>query len=119
MTEHKKRMPELDDKLSAWLDTPDDERREIIVEAQVPQRRVRLPAGRGQGTRPAEVATADGPSRAAVLQELQEFLTEVVGTAPRILAAAGAIPLRATQDQLRQIVRHPLVRAVRTNRRLK
>jgi hypothetical protein len=115
MAEQNKPVPDLDAELNTWLDTADDETREVIVEARVPKRRVRL----DPGTRPKELTTDDGPSRAAVLQELQEFLTGVLGSAPRILSAAGAIPLRATQDQLRRIVRHPLVKAVRANRRLK
>jgi hypothetical protein len=110
---------DLDHELTLWLDTTDDEPREVIVEARVPRRRVRLDTRTTHRTRPHEVITEEGPSRAAVLEELQNFLTEVVGSPPRILWAAGAIPLLATRNQIRQIVRHPKVKAVRVNRRLK
>jgi hypothetical protein len=110
---------DLDGELSEWLDTADDEPREVIIEARVPKRRVRLPTGIIHGTRPQEVITEEGPSRAAVLEDLKNYLTEVIGSPPRILSAAGAIPLLATIKQIRQIVRHPNVKAVRVNRRLK
>src|SRR5262249_47070299 len=119
MAEQSKSIPALDAGLEAWLDTEGDDMREVIVEARVPQRRVRLAAGTPQQRHAEEVTTEEGADRTEVLQELQEFLTTVIGRRPRILHAAGAIPLHVTRDQLRQIVGHPLVRAVRTNRRLK
>ena len=66
-----------------------------------------------------EVTTEPGASRADVLHNLQEFLATLLGQTPHVLQTDGAIPVRVTQDQLRQVMRHPLVRAVRTNRQLK
>jgi hypothetical protein len=109
----------LDRELAVWLDSTDDTPREVIVEARVPKRRVRLGKGTTHGPRPTEVITEEGPSRTAALEELQRFLTEVVGTPPHILWTAGAIPLLASRNQVRQIVRHPSVKAVRLNRRLR
>lgn len=109
---------ELDNELTKWLDTMNDEPREVIVEARVPQRRVRLGAGVTPGSRAREVITEKGPSRETVLEQLQSFLSELFGNPPRILRAAGAIAVLATRDQVRQIVSHPSVKAVRANRKL-
>jgi hypothetical protein len=110
---------ELDHELTLWLDKTDEEPREVIVEARVPKRRVRLATGSKHGSLPLEVTTQEGPSRDAVLEQLQDYLAKVIGSPPRILRAAGAIPLLATRDQVRQIVHNPNVRAVRVNRRLR
>jgi hypothetical protein len=119
MAEQKRLVPLLDDELNAWLNQEDDETREVIVEARVPQRRVQFARGSSNNQLLKEVTTEEGLSRAKVLAQLCDFLTGLLGSAPHILSAGGAIPLRATQDQLRQIVRHHLVKAVRANRKLK
>jgi hypothetical protein len=118
MAKENKPAANLDDELNTWLGTTDGDTREVIVEISVPQRRVWLATGTGQRMRPDEVTTVDSPSRTAVLKEVQDFLTGVLGTAPRINQAAGAIPLLVNRDQLRKIMSHPLVRVVRANRRL-
>ncbi len=109
----------LDHELSVWIDAVEDEPREVIVEARVPTRLVRFATDKSCGNRPEEVNTEAGPSRDTVLEELQAFLTDLVGESPRVLSASGAIPLLATKSQVRQIVLHPYVKAVRVNRRLK
>lgn len=119
MAEQNKPAPELDYELRVWFDATDDDTREVIVEAKVPQRRVRFASGSLQKMIPVEVTTDEGPSRASILQVVQEFLTGVVGSTPHVNHAAGAIPLRVNRDQLRQIISNPLIKAVRTNRRLK
>jgi hypothetical protein len=109
---------ELDDELMEWLAlTTNDETREVIVEARVPIRRVRLDAATSRGPRPQEVITEEGPTRAEALQQVQDFLTEVIGRRLCILSAAGAIAVVATKNQVRQIAGHPFVKAVRANRR--
>jgi hypothetical protein len=42
-----------------------------------------------------------------------------VGNATNLIRAAGAIAVRANREQLLQILKHPLVKAVRSNRRLR
>jgi hypothetical protein len=68
---------------------------------------------------PREVETAKNVDRNSLLEELQHDLDELLGTTTNLLRSAGAVAVRANREQLRQIVRHPLVRAVRGNRRLK
>jgi hypothetical protein len=42
-----------------------------------------------------------------------------LGGATNLIRAAGAVAIRADRGQLIQIARHPLVKAVRSNRRLR
>ena len=109
----------LDAELKAWAEGEGDDQRELLVEARVPKRTVSLgnsPSGR---ILPREVETAKNVDRNSLLEELQHDLDELLGTTTNLLRSAGAVAVRANREQLRQIVRHPLVRAVRSNRRLK
>jgi len=116
MAEQNKPSPTLDAELEAWLDTEDGAVREVIVEGRLPRRQVRFTPGTPQERQVKEVITEAGDSRTTVLRELQEFLTTLLGHPPGILQAAGAIPVRVTRDQLRQIIQHPLVGGVQSNR---
>jgi len=85
----------------------------------VPKRTVTLgnsPSGR---TLPREVETAKHVDRNSLLEELQHDLDELLGTRTNLLRSAGAVAIRANREQLRRIARHPLVRVVRSNRRLR
>ena len=94
-------------------------RRELIVGASVPKRTVSLEK-RGSGrVLPREVKSEAGSDRATVLSQLQRDLDELLGTSTNLLRSAGAIAVKADRQQLCAIARHPLVRAVRPNRRLK
>jgi len=68
---------------------------------------------------PQEVFTAGDGDRTAILRELQDYLDGLLGNATNVLRAAEAIAIRANRQQLLQIAKHPLVKAVRSNRRLK
>ena len=119
MAEQSHPVSTLDAELEAWLNTTDDAAREVIVEGQVPRCQVRFTFGNAQERQVKKVTTEPGTSRTDVLRDLQEFLASVLGQTPHVLQTAGAIPVRVTRDQLRRVMRHPLVRAVRTNRQLK
>jgi len=85
----------------------------IVVRVVV---RAKSPSGR---ILPREVETAKNVDRNSLLEEFQRDLDELPGTTTNLLRSAGAVAVRANREQLRQIIRHPLVRAVRSNRRLK
>jgi len=70
-------------------------------------------------TLPREVETAKHVDRNSLLEELQHDLDELLGTRTNLLRSAGAVAIRANREQLRRIARHPLVRVVRSNRRLR
>ena len=110
------KLPDAD--LAAWFEGEGSGTRELIVEAKVPARTVRLGQSSTKGLSPREVLTEGGADRAAVLQQLQEDLGMIVGDAANLLRSAGAIAVRANREQLHQILNHPLVKAVRANRRL-
>ncbi len=109
----------LDSDLNAWIKGNGDDTREVIVEANVPSRTVRMGESRTQRHIPQEVVTAGGGDRAMVLKELQDYLSSLLGNTVSVLRAAGAIAVRANREQLREIAKHPKVKAVRVNRRLK
>jgi hypothetical protein len=96
-----------------------DDTREVIVEAKVPPRTVRLGQALSERHLPKEILTEGEGDRGAVLQELQADLNRLLGHSTNPLRAAGAIAVRANREQLLEITKHPLVRAVRPNRRLK
>jgi hypothetical protein len=121
MAEHSRIDKVLDPDLAEWLDGEGDETREMIVEARMPARTVRLGPGTAERLLPREITSeGDGAGdRAAVLRELQDDLNRLSGRATNLIRAAGAIVVRANREQLLQIARNPLVKAVRSNRRLK
>jgi hypothetical protein len=111
--------PVLGAELLAWANGEGSDRRELIVEATLPRRTVSLEKSDSGRVLPREVKPGSTGSRATVLLQLQHDLNELLGTSTSVLRAAGAIAVRADRTQLRQIARHPLVRAVRPNRRMK
>ena len=96
-----------------------------MTTARTPRRGQGSQANREPGNSPSgrilprEVETAKNVDRNSLLEELQHDLDELLGTTTNLLRSAGAVAVRANREQLRQIVRHPLVRAVRSNRQLK
>ncbi len=62
-----------------------------------------------------------GPSakRDEALAELSAFASSLLPEPPKTLRAAGALVLRATPAQARELAAHPLVKAIRPNRRLR
>ena len=89
------------------------------MEAQLPRRRV-IMQKRADGRRvPTGIQSTPAAERAAVLSQLYDFLSERLEVSPVVLKAAGAIAIRATSQQVRQFANHPLVKAIRPNRRLK
>jgi hypothetical protein len=110
------KLPDAD--LVAWLESGDGEARELIVEAEVPIRNVRLSKLRGESLTPRAIFAPSG-DRTEVLQQLHRDLNGIVGNATNLIRAAAAVAVRANREQLLQILKHPLVRVVRANRRVK
>jgi hypothetical protein len=109
----------LDSDLAAWLEADGDDTREMIVEAKVPARTVSLGQGPSGLHLPKAIRTEGHGDRAEVLRELQDDLNRLLGGTTSLLRAAGAIAVRANREQFLEILKHPLVKVVRANRRLK
>ncbi len=109
----------LDPDLDAWVAGEGDDTREMIVEARLPSRTVRMGQARSQRHLPQEVITSGDGDRTAMFRELHDYLNGLLGNSTNVLRAAEAIAVRANRKQLLQIAKHPLVKAVRSNRRLK
>jgi hypothetical protein len=111
------KLPDAD--LVVWFEGEDGGSRELIVEAKLSPRTVRLGQTNTERHSPKEILSEGGADRTTVLQELQNDLKGIVGDETNLLRAAGAVAVRANREQLLQILKHPLVKAVRANRRLK
>ena len=99
-----------------WLDRTDGEKRELIVEAALPPRTVTL-SPRGEGR--VKVSGIRGGDCAGDLERLYKDLSGLVHSPPTLLKAARAVAVRVDCDEAREILAHPLVKAVRLNRRLR
>ncbi len=103
--------------LADWLFHDSAGERELIVEAATPSRQVSY-GGRSGRHYPVDLKAPPSEARSKVLNELQAFLTGLLGTPPVLLAAAGALAVKANCRQARRLAEHPLVKAIRVNRRL-
>lgn len=92
------------------------ERKEWIVEAALPGRRVKMEKG---AMAPVEVVSEDAAGREARLGELYAYLEAELELKPVLLRAAGAVSISATEEELARIKGHPLVKGIGPNRRLK
>lgn len=93
---------------------------ELIVEARLPVRQVIIEKhadGRGS-PRAIGVKSTASTQRTTALTELYAFLADRLDIPPVLLKAAGAVAVKATSSQVRQFAGHPLVKAIRPNRRL-
>ena len=119
MADSTKHKVNLDADLAEWLAIDSDDTRELIVEAIVPRRTVQLSSGTSRPTIPTRVESDKGEDRAHILEELHDYLKDQLNGHANLLHVAGAVAVRANQNQLRQIMRHPRVKAVRQNRKLR
>lgn len=105
--------------LAEWLERSEADERELIVEADLPRRRVRL--GRSAGGPGVVLKGIEGApvSRQAILDELGAFAAGLLEQPPTVLRSAGALAVRVTPAEARQLAEHPLVRAIRPNRALR
>lgn len=109
-----------DPDLAAWLSQESGEAREILVEAVLPGRRVTFDRQAGGRARP--VGLEEEPAalgRKETLSRLRALVARFLDVPPVVLEAAGALAVRARSEQVRQFVDHPLVKAVRPNRKLR
>jgi hypothetical protein len=109
-----------DPELAGWLSRENGEAREILVEAILPRRTVTFGSDQRGGLRSAGIEEAPaGLGRREALRQLRLVLEPLLETPPVVLEAAGALAVRATSRQVRHFVDHPLIKAVRPNRRLR
>ena len=105
--------------LLAWVSAASDEKRELIVEANVPERKAvfqRRPDGR---TVPVGIESGASSDRAETLIQLHNLLENIVDVLPVLLKAAGAVVVKASSREVRQFMDHPLVKRIRSNRKLR
>ena len=108
-----------DEELSRWLAEGGQERRELIVEAAVPARRAAFDTGPRGRPRPQSITSSGiGLSRADVLEKLGTYLRNVLDSPPVELASAGAFAIEASRQEVLHLLEHPLVKALRPNRKL-
>lgn len=108
-----------DPELADWLSQESGEVREILVDAVLPRRTVSLGES-GNRLRPTGLQETPGANgRKEALRQLRTFLERLLETPPVILETAGALAVRATSREVRELVDHPLVKSVRPNRRLR
>ena len=115
-TSHWKTVQDAD--LITWLAADSSDTRELIVEARLPSRKVTIQKHANGRAVPTGIDTATASERTAALAELPAFLSKILDTPPVLLKTAGAIAVRATSQQVRQFADHPLVKAIRLNRKL-
>lgn len=108
-----------DANLIAWLATDSSDTRELIVEARLPARKVTIQKHANGRISPTETDATAASERAAALAELHDFLSKRLDVPPVLLKAAGAVAVRATSQQVRQFADHPLVKSIRSNRKLR
>jgi hypothetical protein len=108
-----------DPDLREWLNAGGGDPQELIVELNLPPRKSAVV----QGTRGRWTPRLEGPDHAAerdrALAELSAFAAQLLKQSPITLRAAQALAVSATPEQARQLAAHPLVKAIRPNRRLK
>jgi hypothetical protein len=104
--------------LVEWLARDSDDPRELIVEAKLPARKVTVQKGIDGRMFPNGINGLAASDRTPVLAELYAYLADKVDIPPVLLKAAGAIAVKATSQQVRQFAEHPLIKAIRPNRRL-
>jgi hypothetical protein len=103
----------------AWVSVASEEKRELIVEANVPERKVvfqRRPDGR---TVPVGIESSASSDRAETLIQLHNLLANIVDVPPVLLKAAGAVVVKASSREVRQFMDHPFVKRIRSNRKLR
>ncbi|MBM4257151.1 MAG: hypothetical protein FJ147_14785 [Deltaproteobacteria bacterium] len=108
-----------DPDLLAWVSAESKEKRELIVEARMPERQVtfqRRPDGKSI---PVGIDSSASSDRAETLTQLYQLLANSVDVSPVLLKAAGAIAVKASNREVRKFVDHPLVKCIRSNRRLR
>jgi hypothetical protein len=107
-----------DSELREWLESGADEPRELIVEVRSPPRQISAtPRAPGHG-RLVNIAGSSAAGREDRLRQLAEFVTHFACGKLTLLKAAGALALRTSGKDARQIARHHLVKSIRPNRRL-
>lgn len=107
-----------DSELAAWLAHDSGETRELIIDAALPVRKIAFSRQGNGRLRPSNIRS-DGSARHRLLHELEADLAEVLDTPPKVLETAGALAIKATGSQVRELAEHPLVKAIRPNRRLR
>jgi hypothetical protein len=106
-----------DPELASWPNQDSAEPREILVDAALPAPQVSFHRGTDGRFRPSGLRATPPAERRATLQELGSVLSGFLDSKPVLLEAAGAVAIRALSWQVRRFLDHPLVKALRLNRR--
>ncbi len=96
----------------------------VLIEVELPSQQVdfaRAPDAPGsyRSMRIAPESSEQQTTNRQLVDAANEYLTSVLGTSPRWLRSARAFVASVTPEQLRQIVRSPLVKEVQPNRQLR
>lgn len=108
-----------DPSLVEWMQEDSTGIREVIIEAHLPQRQLLMRLGESGRMVPDRLLSPSPPTdRVRMLEELNDFLSGQMQLPTTILKAAGAIAVRASGKDVRHILEHPMVKAIRPNRKL-
>ena len=107
-----------DPTLTAWITSGNQEVQEIIIEVHLPPRQMRMMKRNNYQPVPVQLLAGSPDARLQRLQELNSFLAGQMQLTTTVLKAAGAIAVRATGQEVQKILQHPMVKAIRSNRRL-
>ncbi len=108
----------MDQELAEWVCSRGDEKRELIVQANIPNRKVKLSRHGKRHSFPEQVQGCSAGTREEAIANLAKTLAEFVDEPPVILKSAGVVIVKATGRQAQSFAGHPLVKAIYPNRRL-
>lgn len=109
-----------DPDLKRFVDLEAEERRLLLVEPELPARQLRMQRSERVGSplRPIGVEPEDREERARRTAEAERFLAELLHRQPRWLGASRTFVVEATGREVVVMIRSPLIKAVRPNRRI-
>jgi hypothetical protein len=110
--------PYCDPALKTWMTSEDTDVREVIVEACLPPRHVEMAKGDYGRSVPVKLVSGSPEVRIKILGELHDFLNQHMHLRATVLKSAGAVVVCASGDDVQLILKNPLVKAVRPNRKL-
>jgi hypothetical protein len=105
--------------IANWVRSGDTDIREIIIEVNLPQRRVVIRRSEYGPMVLDHIESSFTPEdRACLLGDLNNFLSKQMHLTTTILKTAGAIAVQASGKDVQRILAHPMVKAIRPNRKV-
>ncbi|MEZ5582010.1 MAG: hypothetical protein R3F37_03805 [Candidatus Competibacteraceae bacterium] len=108
-----------DHDLLDWLASDNASPRDLIVELKLPKRLVVFQRDVAGRQTPNAIRNSTPNERDERLSELNRYLHDDLKLPTHVLRAAGAIAVSANKEKVKEILDHPLVKAIRSNRRLR